>query len=132
MNSNDPQQPREPGAPVYDKDSSHAAVPVDANHTLRTDVHEREKAEFGGFKIGSAFFGWLTAMGTTVLLTALAAAIGAAVGLGNGTTPEEAADAAAETIEDCPNEGDHGRAEGGEDAGESSCLGGDGDAREAL
>jgi len=98
MNSNDSHEPREPGAPVYDKDSSHAAVPVDANHTLRTDVHEREKAEFGGFKFGSAFFGWLTAMGTTVLLTALVAAIGAAVGLGNGTTPEEAADAATENV----------------------------------
>lgn len=83
---------------MYDRDSPHAAVPVDADHTLRTDVHEREKAEFGGFKFGSAFFGWLTAMGTTVLLTALVAAIGAAIGLGNGTTPEEAADAATENV----------------------------------
>ena len=98
MNSNDSPEPREPGAPVYDRDSPHAAVPVDADHTLRTDVHEREKAEFGGFKFGSAFFGWLTAMGTTVLLTALVAAIGAAIGLGNGTTPEEAADAATENV----------------------------------
>ena len=88
--------PREPGAPVYDTASDSAAVPVDANHTLRNDVHEREKAEFGGFKFGSAFFGWLTAMGTTVLLTALVAAIGAAIGLGNGATADEAADAAVE------------------------------------
>jgi len=94
--SNDTPQYREPGAPVYDAQSRHAAVPVDSDHTLRNDVHEREKAEFGGFKFGSAFFGWLTAMGTTVLLTALVAAIGAAIGLGNGTTPDEAADAAAD------------------------------------
>lgn len=57
---------------------------------LRDDVHAREKAEFGGFKFGSAFFGWLTAMGTTVLLTALVTAIGA----NTGTTVDDAADAA--------------------------------------
>ena len=49
------------------------------NDTNRRDVVEREKATFGGVKIGSAFFGWLTAIGTTVLLTALATALGAAV-----------------------------------------------------
>ncbi|MFS0894182.1 hypothetical protein [Microbacterium sp. 179-I 3D3 NHS] len=70
------------------------STPVDDARSLRDDVHAREKAEFGGFKFGSAFFGWLTAMGTTVLLTALVSAIGAAVGAGNGTTPEEAADSA--------------------------------------
>lgn len=85
---------REPGTPVYDADSDRAAVPVDPNHTLHNDVLEREKARFGGFKFGSAFFGWLTAMGTVVLLTTLVAAIGAAVGLGTGTTVDEAADAA--------------------------------------
>ena len=94
--SNNTPEYREPGAPVYDADSRNAAVPVDETHTLRNDVHEREKAEFGGFKFGSAFFGWLTAMGTTVLLTALVAAIGAAAGLGSGTTADEAADAAAD------------------------------------
>lgn len=57
--------------------------------TLRDDVHAREKAEFGGFKFGSAFFGWLTAMGTTVLLTALVTAIGAGLGIGAGVDPED-------------------------------------------
>jgi heme/copper-type cytochrome/quinol oxidase subunit 2 len=33
-------------------------------------------------KIGAAFFGWLTAVGTAVLLTAILAATGAALGLG--------------------------------------------------
>lgn len=61
---------------------------------VRDEVHAREKAEFGGFKFGSAFFGWLTAMGTTVLLTALVTAIGAAIGANTGTTVDEAADAA--------------------------------------
>lgn len=66
----------------------------DSAVSLRDDVHAREKAEFGGFKFGSAFFGWLTAMGTTVLLTALVTAIGAAIGANTGTTVDEAADAA--------------------------------------
>ncbi|NYF16532.1 cytochrome bd-type quinol oxidase subunit 2 [Microbacterium sp. AK009] len=86
---------RAPGAPVYDATSDSAAVHVEKTHTARHGVVEREKAEFGGFKFGSAFFGWLTAMGTTVLLTALVAAIGGAIGLGTNTNPTEAADAAA-------------------------------------
>ncbi|MGH3995530.1 MAG: hypothetical protein ACRDSN_24070 [Pseudonocardiaceae bacterium] len=51
----------------------------------RRAVVARERAEFGGIKIGSAFFGWLAATGLAVLLTALVAGIGVAVGLGTGT-----------------------------------------------
>jgi hypothetical protein len=61
----------------------------------RQSVVAREKEEFGGVKIGSAFFGWLTATGTAVLLTALAAAAGTAVGVANDTDVAEAADQAA-------------------------------------
>ncbi len=46
----------------------------------REELH-RQKAEFGGIKWGSAFFGWLTAIGTAVLLTGLATAILGAIGL---------------------------------------------------
>lgn len=42
------------------------------------DRTDRQKERFGGIKWGSAFFGWLTAIGSAVLLTALAAAVGAA------------------------------------------------------
>ncbi len=77
--------------PVHDDDN---VVVRDADDRSLHEVHRREKAEFGGFKFGSAFFGWLCAMGTTVLLTALVTAIGAAVGASNGATPEEAADTA--------------------------------------
>jgi hypothetical protein len=91
-----PTPPREPGTPVYDASSTGAAVPVDSTHTLHSDVLEREKEEFGGFKFGSAFFGWLTATGTAVLLTALVAAGGAAIGLSQGGTADEATDAAAD------------------------------------
>jgi FtsH-binding integral membrane protein len=72
-------------------DSGAGAVDRD---TLHHDVLQREKDRFGGFKFGSAFFGWLTAMGTAVLLTALVAAIGAAVGLSAEGSVEDAADAA--------------------------------------
>jgi hypothetical protein len=71
-----------------------AAVPVDQQSSLREDVLAREKERYGGVKIGSAFFGWLTAMGTAVILTALVAAAGAAVGLGTNGSPSQAADAA--------------------------------------
>jgi len=47
----------------------------------RQSVVAREKEQFGGIQIGAAFFGWLTATGTAVLLTALVAAAGTAVGL---------------------------------------------------
>jgi hypothetical protein len=60
----------------------------------RQTVVAREKEEYGGIKFGSAFFGWLTATGTAVLLTALAAAAGTAVGLANDTSVDEVADQA--------------------------------------
>lgn len=50
-------------------------------------VMQREKDRYGGVKVGSAFFGWLTATGTAVLLFALVAAVGAAVGLSTDTDP---------------------------------------------
>lgn len=61
----------------------------------RRDVVNAEKEQFGGVKIGSAFFGWLTATGTAVLLTALVAAAGSAVGLATDTDVTKAADQAA-------------------------------------
>jgi hypothetical protein len=66
---------------------AHAApVPVDDGRSIREDVVAREKEEFGGMKFGSAFFGWLTATGTAVLLTALVAGTGSALGLGSTAT----------------------------------------------
>lgn len=59
-----------------------SSVPIEDRATLREEVVERERRRFGGFKFGSAFFGWLTATGTGVILTALLAAAGTALGLG--------------------------------------------------
>lgn len=56
----------------------------------RETVVAREKEQFGGIKVGSAFFGWLAATGTAVLLTALVAAAGTAVGLATNTDVNEA------------------------------------------
>jgi hypothetical protein len=53
---------------------------------------------FGGVKVGSAFFGWLAAMGMAVILTAVLAAAGTAVGLGTGTDPNKAVDQASSDV----------------------------------
>ncbi|MFR0636577.1 hypothetical protein RF641_01160 [Arthrobacter sp. LS16] len=57
----------------------------------RNAAVEREKHLYGGMKIGSAFFGWLSATGMGVVLTALVAAAGTAVGVSTGTNPDEVA-----------------------------------------
>ncbi|WP_033373763.1 hypothetical protein [Glaciibacter superstes] len=84
------------GASDYRDNEPPAAVPVEERPSLREDVVAREEESFGGVKIGSAFFGWLTATGTAVLLTALVAATGAAIGLGVTGDIDEATDATAE------------------------------------
>lgn len=66
------------------------AVVADPNAATRETVVAREKEQFGGIKIGSAFFGWLAATGMAVLLTALVAAAGTAVGLATNTDVNEA------------------------------------------
>lgn len=71
-----------------------AGYPVTGTHTAREDVVAREKSEFGGMQFGTAFFGWLTATGAAVLLTALVAGAGAAVGLGSEVDPAQTAEAA--------------------------------------
>jgi hypothetical protein len=58
-----------------------SAMVADPNSATRETVAAREREQFGGIKIGSAFFGWLAATGMSVLLTALVAAAGTAVGL---------------------------------------------------
>jgi MFS family permease len=52
----------------------------DSQERLR-ETQQRQREEFGGLHWGSAFFGWLVAVGIATLLTALLSAAGAAVGL---------------------------------------------------
>ncbi|TFC94102.1 MULTISPECIES: hypothetical protein [Cryobacterium] len=79
-----------------DRDASVAAVPADNGRSVRDDVVDREKARFGGIKWGSAFFGWLTATGTAVILTALFAGIGTVVGFNTTDSADQAAGVAAD------------------------------------
>ena len=65
----------------------------------RRSVVEREKNAHGGVKVGSAFFGWLTATGTAVLLTALLAATGTAVGLASSDSLDRAISGAQDSAE---------------------------------
>jgi hypothetical protein len=74
-----------PPAPV--PEASRERVP---DHS---EVTYRQRERFGGIKWGSAFFGWLTAIGTAVLLTALVAAAAAVFDLswaGGPGQPNEA------------------------------------------
>jgi hypothetical protein len=61
----------------------------------RREVVSRQKDAFGGMKLGSCFFGWLTASGTAVLLAALVTGVGAALGLSRNV--QEAGTSAAQT-----------------------------------
>ncbi|MBT2597218.1 hypothetical protein [Arthrobacter sp. ISL-72] len=58
------------GAPVE------GFFPEDAVAAIRETVVAREEERFGGIKIGSAFFGWLTTAAMAVLLAALVMAAG--------------------------------------------------------
>jgi hypothetical protein len=84
------QTPPEPAPNAYpERGPDHAVVTA------------RQKKRFGGVKWGSAFFGWLTAIGTAVLLTALVAAAATVFDLswpgGPGQTPAQL-DRAGETV----------------------------------
>jgi hypothetical protein len=55
----------------------------DRSTVSRSEVVARQRERFGGMKFGACFFGWLTATGMAVLLTALLAAAGAGLRLAN-------------------------------------------------
>lgn len=60
---------------------------IDARPLTTEEVVERQQELFGGVKVGSAFFGWLTATSTAALAIGILAAAGAALGLGRLLTP---------------------------------------------
>jgi hypothetical protein len=68
-------------AVVEDRDVDVVPGPDTMRH-----VRARQRAEFGGFNWGAAFFGWLVAVGMAALLVGLLAGAGAAVGLTETTT----------------------------------------------
>ena len=68
---------------MHDRDADVDVVP--GPDTMR-HVRARQRAEYGGFNWGAAFFGWLVAVGMAALLVGLLAGAGAAVGLTETTT----------------------------------------------
>ena len=87
--------PNNPNNPSVGNDPSGSSVrretpPSTGAGPLHQGVVSQQREQFGGMKFGCSFFGWLTATGTAVLLTALLAATGAALGLADNvatTTP---------------------------------------------
>ncbi len=79
-----------PYAERADTEPAVAAPVIDPRLTDQQTAAAREKEQFGGVKVGSAFFGWLAATGMAVLLTAFVAAAGTAVGLASNTDVNEA------------------------------------------
>ncbi len=65
---------------------------VDPRARMR-ETQGRQREEFGRLHWGSAFFGWLVAVGIATLLTALLSAAGAAVGLTDASTQDAAENA---------------------------------------
>ncbi|MHA6795800.1 hypothetical protein ACVGVM_20130 [Pseudonocardia bannensis] len=63
-------------------------------------AHERQHERFGGLKAGASFFGWLVAVGLTVLLGAAVAGVAAAAGvsLDLASSPAQAAGPPPETV----------------------------------
>ncbi|WP_066286663.1 hypothetical protein [Arthrobacter sp. B6] len=78
-------KPRTPGA----------TTPED----IRDDSVAAERGRFGGIKPGSAFFGWMTAMGISVLLTALITAVAAAAGATSNFEPSTVLNQASENLQ---------------------------------
>ena len=69
-------------------------LPASVAGPTREEVVDRQRAAFGGIKWGSAFFGWLSAMGLAVILLALTTAAGIVIGLSAIDSPAQAANAA--------------------------------------
>ena len=60
----------------------------------RQQIVTRQQERFGGFKFGSAFFGWMAAVGIAVLLTALLSAAGVVLSLTSNTSTTDIANQA--------------------------------------
>jgi len=78
-------EPADSGRRANGREPDFTDRPVD-----RSTVVGRERERYGGVKIGSAFFGWLTATGAAVLLIALVSAVGAAIGANIGLSQDAA------------------------------------------
>jgi membrane protease YdiL (CAAX protease family) len=81
---------------VPDQTTQHM-VPVAGSHEATSSTgptahagHDEAQERFGGINWGSAFFGWLVAIGLTILLTGIVGAIATAVSDSSDVTQSEA------------------------------------------
>jgi hypothetical protein len=82
---------REPAPPPQGTATGRSrAAAADDAVVLDREARVRQREEFGGVNWGSAFFGWVVAIGIAVLLTAIVSAAGAAIGLTNGVNGNDA------------------------------------------
>jgi len=91
--------PQYPDTDNGDRDPARPGSPDGASAAVLSDRHSvvaREKDRYGGIKWGSAFFGWLTATGTAVILTAVLVAAGAVVGVSTDTDAGDVQDQASQ------------------------------------
>ncbi|WP_336714285.1 hypothetical protein [Arthrobacter sp. USHLN218] len=63
----------------------------------RDTMYVNQRQAYGGVKVGSAFFGWLSAAALTVLLFSIAAGVVAAVGYNSGALPQDPRSLASDT-----------------------------------
>jgi membrane protease YdiL (CAAX protease family) len=67
--------PRTAPPPREDARTERLATPVPSEREARRATLHEQKERFGGIKWGAAFFGWLTAVGTAVLLSGIVALV---------------------------------------------------------
>ena len=60
---------------------------IESRPLTTEEVVERQRELFGGVKVGSAFFGWVTASGTAAIVAGILAVAGATLGLGKLLNP---------------------------------------------
>jgi hypothetical protein len=80
--------------PDYDEETRHDAR-LDHERTVARDAEARDR--FGGTNLGAAFFGWLVAMGMTILLSSIVGALATAAG-SSGNVSQTSAEREAGTI----------------------------------
>jgi hypothetical protein len=72
---------------TVENERNRATTPSEPPTAPVTPVPDGVRRPFGGAKVGAAFFGWLVAIGMTVLLTGLIALVFAAFGRSVGAVP---------------------------------------------
>ncbi len=70
-------------------DNTTGATSLRRTGTDRDSVRAREKEAFGGIKFGSAFLGWLTTIGATILLVAIVTAIATTIGIDTNVSSQD-------------------------------------------